>query len=238
MNKSRILLILLVISLVLPLVSATQTAEIVSVEKIMIKQNEIFDLKVNCFAEDNARCANTTACYLTLFDPDGGAVVDGSEMTYNNYYYNYTLNQSQTATLGNHGATVNCYDSVVSDGSYSKFSIIISQTGSQSDTISNSIILGVLLVVAIVLIYFAVTLKDTPLKMLLMFISLFLILISTNFMQLMIVDSGLLQNAQTAYTVVFWMIIIVMAYFFVKFLLEVISSLKIKNEIRQQGGST
>jgi len=227
MEKTKLLLITCMILLALPMASAQLSG----------KQNQPFDIKIWCFDASNNVCSTSTTCEITVLNPvDNTAIINNQSMSATSSYFNYTLNQQNTSAIGEYFAIATCYDSIANITAHSSFMFIITQTGTSSLTTPNAIILGALLLLAALLIYFVVTLNDTPIKMLLMFISLFLILISTNFMQLMLADTQLIKNIQPVYFIVFWSIILIMLYFLIRFIIEVVKSIKLKESIRQEGG--
>jgi len=185
-----------------PIVNATDIS-------YTFKQNTNANIKISCFDENNSLCSNTTLCYLTVLSPDSTPLLTNVSMTHSITYYNYTLTQTQTT--GEYTAITTC--SGVDDG-YTTFNFEITPTGYTSATTQNALVSFILLVMMIALIYFSTTIRG-PLKPLMMFVGLFLGLIGINFITLMLSDSFLQSNINTAYTIFFWLLIVVMTYFII-----------------------
>jgi len=215
---------IILILLLFPLVSAAD---------LNYRQKSNIDIQIPC-VNNGKQCSASANCTITIFYPNSTILVNNELMTNQGNYHNYTLISEQTSILGNHEAIIYCID-VGGLAGYISFTILISPTGNEP-TLNNAIIPGILLIAAIILIYFSISLKEGFIKPLLMFVSLFMILISINFITLSIADPFLQSNINTIYQIIFWSIIIIMGYFVIQFMLEMVSHIKLKNQERQQGG--
>lgn len=108
-NSQRILFAMIILFIIfLPSIKAVESEYIFEV-------GQDTDLKVPCFDEKNALCANTTSCYITVNYPNGSNIIRKEAMTYNDAYYNYTLTGSILNIRGEYATTVNC------EGAYNGF---------------------------------------------------------------------------------------------------------------------
>lgn len=90
------------------------------------------DIKINCIDTNNSYCTSGTKCNITIFYPkDLGVLVDNLEMSFNNAYFNYSLNESQTNVLGEYSAAVSCQGT---DNGFSTFNYLVSQSGREALT--------------------------------------------------------------------------------------------------------
>jgi len=172
-------LILLIFSmfLLVSIVSATSS--------FVFEQDEAVDLKIACVDEIEQPCNSTIHCNITILYPNSTALVDNQVMTYGAVYYNYALNENQTATLGEYSTNIFC--SGVGNG-FSTFTFEINPTGheiTQSQGFSSlGLILGVILI-AVMFSYFGFKFSESeklfPVALFFMVISL---IISVYAMQL------------------------------------------------------
>lgn len=105
----RLILLTLIILLV-PLALAT-TDEI----RFIGQQNTYLDITEPCF-NNNTYCSDTSKCNITVKDPKQFVLVNNLQMTNQNAYHNYTLDITNTSSLGVYESTVVCQD-----GSYNGF---------------------------------------------------------------------------------------------------------------------
>lgn len=101
--------LLLILILMLPLANAA-----VDVEYIF-KINEEAEIKIACFDTDNTLCDSSTACYITINDPDGTNIVKNGTMTLDGSYYAYNVSGTLLSKKGEYATTVNC------EGTYSGY---------------------------------------------------------------------------------------------------------------------
>ncbi len=130
-------------------------------EKVILKQDTITDLKVPCIF-NGSYCNNQTNCTITIISPNGTTIIDNQLATYNSAYYNYTLNETQTSSLGEHKLNMAC-----TSPSYSGFNQMIFEvtpTGTiPSDSQSGTylIFIGILILLGLITQYFSWTIKGT-----------------------------------------------------------------------------
>lgn len=84
------------------------------------------DMKISCFDINNSLCNNVTDCYLTINMPSGANLIRNETMTYNYDYFNYTLNTTQTVTLGEYTTIVRCQGT---ENAFSTFTYLITPSG-------------------------------------------------------------------------------------------------------------
>ena len=108
MNK---LMILLLVLLFLPLVTALDNSYVVG----------NISLKVPCVDEFDNYCDSSTECFLTVLDKDKNVILDSVNMTYNNSFFTYLINSS--LTVGEYVEQVLCTDGVSSGYVNSEFQV-------------------------------------------------------------------------------------------------------------------
>jgi len=118
----------------------------VSAETMIYPQNQTLDLKVPCF-NNNTFCSTGAACNLTIFHSNDSLLVDNQGMTNKGSYFNYTLTNSQTSTVGSYKQYVTCWDG---DNGFVSSEFKITPKGVEGTT-HNSILYVVLLLVCLVL---------------------------------------------------------------------------------------
>ena len=136
-KKNYIILILAMILLVLPMVSASD---------FNLKQNETSDLKLGCTDGSGVFCTAVTNCTLTLLDPNMNAIIDTQDMTRQSSYYNYTIDSSNLTSSGEYNGIMVC----VGTAYYNEFTLGVSVEGFEP-TISDSILYVSLLGLTILL---------------------------------------------------------------------------------------
>jgi len=93
--KMRNVSIFILVLLLLPLISSTQT----------FKQNEPIDLKIQCII-NGTYCSAAANCNTTILYPNGNLLVNNKAMTNQISFHNYTLPSS--STLGSYFCSVTC----------------------------------------------------------------------------------------------------------------------------------
>lgn len=125
----------------------------------IFQQNQDVDLKISCYDINSTLCNNATVCTLTINYPNAINLIKNETMTYNDNYYNYTLNYNQTNILGEYYVNVECYGS---NNGFSTFTFKITPTG---DTGISSY-WWMLLVLAFGLVVFGIAKSDLIITML------------------------------------------------------------------------
>ena len=111
---------------------------------------EDIDLKINCLYSDYTLCNSTVNCYITINDPDTTNIVKNATMTYNDVYYNYTLQQKVVErNFGEYAISAYCDSG--SESSLTSYTILISSENSRFPTY-------VLLLIILCFIYFLLVL--------------------------------------------------------------------------------
>jgi len=114
---------------------------------------EDVDLKINCQYSDYSLCNSTVNCYITINDPDTTNIVKNATMTYNDVYYNYTLQQNIIErNFGEYAISAYCDSG--SESSLTQYKILISSENSRFPTY-------ILLLIILVFIYFLLVLGIT-----------------------------------------------------------------------------
>jgi len=148
MNK-----IFLLVTLVLLLSVTYVTAQ----SDLVFKQNQQFDLKVPVFF--NGTIASSSAnCNITIFDPDGDAIIDNQLMTNQNTFHNFTLSSANTLNIGDHTVSIFCNDQG-NDG-FSTFNYLISPSGTDDNDIGQLILLSVGFLFSVGFLWFGFNKQD------------------------------------------------------------------------------
>lgn len=140
MVNKQILSILALLILIIPLTNAA-----VDVEYIF-KVNEQAEIKTACFDTDYTLCTNSTACYITIHDPDGINIVNKQAMTFGTAYYSYNVTGTKLTKKGEYSTTVNCEGSY---NGYSNFLFGVSSSGERTGG-SGSAGIGILALLIII----------------------------------------------------------------------------------------
>lgn len=98
------------------------------------KQNSQADLKISCFDDAGVICSSATTCHITVIKPDSTVLVNNGTMTRSSTYYNYSLDASQTSTLGKYQAVVYCSGET---NAYNQFDYLITLDGIDSKSNNN-----------------------------------------------------------------------------------------------------
>lgn len=193
MRKSIILI--LALCLLLPMVSAATD--------IIFTQDLPADIKVSCLDTNNSYCLPSTYCEATIHDPDMENLVLNGSMTYNPTYWNYTLNENQTAKLGEYPVAIRCEGSNET-AAFSTFSILVTENGDAPPTgivvITFSILFFVVLFMLLGSFFLAITdlgYREFRLKDVIIPIATFLGLILFNYLSQIFFPKELILNLLT-----------------------------------------
>uniref|UniRef100_A0A6H1ZJD1 Intimal thickness related receptor IRP domain-containing protein n=1 Tax=viral metagenome TaxID=1070528 RepID=A0A6H1ZJD1_9ZZZZ len=135
-----LLILLTLLILIIPLTNAA-----VDVEYIF-KVNELAEIKTACFDTDYTLCTNSTACYITIHDPDGENIVNKQAMTFGAAYYSYNVTGTLLTKKGEYSTTVNCEGAY---NGYSNFLFGVSSSGERTGG-SGSAGIGILALLIII----------------------------------------------------------------------------------------
>ncbi len=145
---------------------------------LMYEKESVIDLKLPCF-NNGTFCSGTATCNLTVLYPNYSIVVDKIAMENQGTYHNYTLNSSQTLTVGEHSVIASCTDGAYSGSS--TFNYDITPTGqeisSSQGLVSIGLIMSIIFLSFIFCFYghkFSESPKLFPIALFFMCISLFL----------------------------------------------------------------
>jgi hypothetical protein len=92
----------------------------------IFKQGDVTDLKISCFDINNTYCSSTTNCSITIYEPNMSVMINNDNMTWNENYYNYSLDATQTEIIGKYSAVILCKGST---SGYSTFNFEITGNG-------------------------------------------------------------------------------------------------------------
>jgi hypothetical protein len=120
-------------------------------ESYLFKQNEVSDLKISCFDDNNILCTSATNCYITVINPNSTTLINNGTMTRTSAFYNYTLNENQTATIGQYSAFVYCAGGT---DAYTQFNFLITQNGKSEPSGS---IITLFIILFLILLFYLVT---------------------------------------------------------------------------------
>ncbi len=74
----------------------------------LFKQSESADLRASCGTNTSELCGASTACFITVIHPNSSVIINNGTMTNNIQFYNFTLNENQTSTIGTYTDFVYC----------------------------------------------------------------------------------------------------------------------------------
>jgi len=134
--NNKFLLLLFAIVFMAALVPAQTSANFV------FEQNTTIDLKISCFTETNNFCDSLVDCNITILRPNQEVIVDNQPMTFNDAFYNFTLDTNQTSVLGRHSTIGICTGNTTG---FSTFTYDITQTGVVLETGQSLIVIGLMI---------------------------------------------------------------------------------------------
>jgi hypothetical protein len=114
---------------ILAIVLLTSLLPITLAADFTVKQNDVIDIKIPCYDNNNAPCISTTICNITIFNPNQ-TLVNNQRMTWNPAFFNYTVTNTQN--LQTYSGTDSCIGGLTYG--YTTFSLQITPTGGTLDT--------------------------------------------------------------------------------------------------------
>jgi hypothetical protein len=119
-----------------------------------VEQETIFDFKETC-TMDGSPCNASAICNLSVKYPDNTYLISFESMTnQNNGDFNYTFNETQTSTLGEHGWDIYCCQAGECDEGHGEFTITPNGLAMTTPTIiTYLIILGFFVIFLLVSLY-------------------------------------------------------------------------------------
>ena len=223
------LLILMMVLLVLPFVSADLT----------YKPEETADLTVSCFDSENVICSVGSECNITTFLPNMTILLDNVPMTQQIAYFNYTT--PSLTSRGQYYNIVNCYDATTSG--YTSFTFIVTDIpGTEQGNVAVGILLSLGLV-AFLFIYVGFKFADYERTFP---IALFFILISIVICVYMmhlgyvygrdLLVSNLMESTQfTVYFGIMYSLLGIAFIAFILFIIKVIGEIKVRKSMITYG---
>ena len=175
----------------------------------IFKVNEVADLKVPCLNNDSY-CSAVAICNATVLFPNGDVFVEDAAMTNSGSYFNFTMNASNTSTIGVYKLQVTCFDGV--DPGYSLLEFKITSSGMEGlfgDALVPALILIALLVFCAFMAY---KLPDEEYGMKVLFIgfALFLLVIMIRMSALILTDD--VVNSAALLNTAFWAFVPVVVF--------------------------
>jgi hypothetical protein len=82
---------------------------LVTAQDVIVQQNTYKDLTITC-VNNETYCSTTAVCNTTIVNPNGKIVVNNKPMTKNGVAFNYTVNSSNTDTIGEYLFNPVCLD--------------------------------------------------------------------------------------------------------------------------------
>lgn len=144
-----------------------------SADSDIFKVNQPANLTISCDDGTGFRCNGQVTCSFDYINyPDGSVLLAGAQMTYQNTYYNYTINDTLLNKLGTYTYCLAC-----SDGSYSGHACGFFKVNGSGQEVTQSqvimIILGffIILVMAAFFFVLAMMFKHPGTKIFLMALS-------------------------------------------------------------------
>lgn len=115
------------------------------------QQNQQIDLKEPCF-NNGTYCSSSGTCNITIWRPNNaGILVNNKLMTNQVSFHNYTLNTTQTSSIGEYQTSISCCD--IGLCGYDTYTFKITPSGElygQSETTIYAVFLLALLVVSVI----------------------------------------------------------------------------------------
>lgn len=161
--KTKIILIVVLALLVLPILIKADS-------NLIFSHGSTIDLKIPCVFEELAYCDSYASCNLTVNYPNGTNLINNQPMTYNDAYFNYTLNENQTEVIGEYPSTMVCTDQGAAG--FSSFSFQITSIGAKNEFLIN-LALFIFIIIAIVLFMVGLNKEDAWITMLSSFMFIF-----------------------------------------------------------------
>lgn len=125
MRGVTISLILLVVVVLTPFTAAADPA-------FIFREFDDIDLKISCIDENQTWCSANTPCQININYPNSSNLVKNGSMTFNEQFYNFSLNHTETSPVGEYASTVSC-QGTAEDG-FATFTYEITKTGTKPTT--------------------------------------------------------------------------------------------------------
>lgn len=144
-GKSRFVFLILLLALMLFPFTTAQASEQIQVGK----QYESINLIGTCF-NNGTYCSSQTICNSTIIDPRGVVVLDNALETNQVAFYNITLSAANTGEIGEYTQSRTCYDPAgdVTGSGFEEKPFLITPSGSDANSLSNLILMGMALILS------------------------------------------------------------------------------------------
>ncbi len=136
----KLIILTMFILLLAPMMSAQSS--------FIFKVGEDIDLKIPVFLSDNTPALSSTTCALTVTFPNASIFIDDEPMTFNQGFYNFTVNGTRTVN-GIYPSSMSCTN--VADSGFTTFTFEVTPTGTNL-SVSGGILYVVIIVISIVLL--------------------------------------------------------------------------------------
>lgn len=141
------LFLLLMFILCLYLTSAAENS-------FIFEQDKDIDLKVSCIDSNYSLCVSTTNCTITVLYPNNTKLIKSENMSFSTSYFNYTLNSTQTNSLGDYYTSVQCKG--ITENGFTSFIFSITPNGEEL-SVGKAIFYVALFLVLIILLVLSIT---------------------------------------------------------------------------------
>jgi len=185
--------------------------------RFIAKQNTNFDIKEPCY-NNGTYCSAAAVCNITVWIPNTQTIlVDGRGMTNGGTFHNYTLNTSQTNTLGEYEASVKCTDGSLSN--FDSFSFKVTPSGQiyeQGESMIYAIALGAMLLFVFFFIMLSNATETPGIKLFFLLISFIMVILSAGAVRILLdytSFSGGIINIITGLVWLLAVIFIIVMYF-------------------------
>lgn len=151
-----------------------------NVNAVTFKQGEKADITVQCIFNGTI-CSTNSTCNLTINYPNNSIYISNQLMNRNNSYFNYTLSSSNT--VGDYPCSSTCCDNGFC-GTSGECSFDITPSGQKLDTGKSIIMvigLVILLIVCLILFYFAIKTENLTIKIFSLGLSLIILIFSIGY---------------------------------------------------------
>ncbi len=135
-----------------------------------VEENTVYDVLVSC-EKNGADCSASSICYITLVYPNSTILVDNQSMiNLDNGFFNYSLTSEQTTPIaeGYTGRAI-CIDG--NESAITTFNYEVTATGQRLDQPQSIVIIGLLIlliIIAIIFLYYGNKIEYLPFKIFLM----------------------------------------------------------------------
>jgi len=162
-------------------------------------------------------CNNCTYCNLTSIKyPNGSNMFSNVEMTQDNTYFNYTLNESYTNTLGTHKYCYDCGNDAEKATGCINFDITLS--GNPTPEGVSYLLIGIVVIVfgiACVFLYLTSQMNEPGFKVFFMILAFVFLIGSLAILSIMATDSNLTSGINTSISIMLFSFGLVFFVFFV-----------------------